>query len=64
MNNIKTIIQNKYYRYQPGEFLPVYMDGVLHNRREFHLYKTKRLLMHIQAYLKAVHYNLKQARQQ
>lgn len=37
-------IKNKYYRYQPGEFLPIYMDGELANRRDFHLYKAKRAL--------------------
>lgn len=35
-------ITNKYYQYQPGEFLPIYYDGTLANRREFHLYKIKK----------------------
>jgi hypothetical protein len=35
-------IKNKYYTYQPGEFLPIYHDGVLTNRREFHIYRIKR----------------------
>lgn len=35
-------IKNKYYRYQPGEFLPIYMDGQLANRKAFHMYKLKR----------------------
>jgi len=33
-------IKNKYYSYQPGEFLPIYMDGKLANRKEFHKYKV------------------------
>lgn len=35
-------IKNKYYQYKPGEFLPIYMDGELANRRAFHLYKLKK----------------------
>lgn len=35
-------IKNKYYQYQPGEFLPIWMDGELSNRKQFHLYKLKR----------------------
>lgn len=41
MKNIKTIIQNNYYRYQPGEFLPIYSGGELVNKREFHKYRIK-----------------------
>jgi hypothetical protein len=37
-------IKNKYYNYQPGEFLPIYMDGQLANRKEFHAYKIKWIL--------------------
>jgi hypothetical protein len=40
MNKIKS----KYYRYQPGEFLPIYIDGKLANRWAFHLYKLKQAL--------------------
>ena len=35
-------IKNKYYTYQPGEFLPIYMDGQLANRKQFHAYKLKK----------------------
>lgn len=35
-------IKNHYYQYKPGEFLPVYIDGELANRRAFHCYKLKR----------------------
>lgn len=35
-------IKNKYYTYQPGEFLPIYMDGELANRKQFHMYKLKK----------------------
>ena len=35
-------IKNKYYTYQPNEFLPIYYDGRLANKKEFHLYKLKR----------------------
>lgn len=34
-------IKQKYYRFNPGEFLPVYHDGKLTNRREFHIYRIK-----------------------
>lgn len=34
-------IKNKYYNYQPGEFLPIYVDGQLANRKQFHMYKLK-----------------------
>lgn len=34
-------IKNKYYQCQPGEFLPVFMDGELANRKQFHIYKLK-----------------------
>lgn len=40
VNKIKT----NYYKYQPGEFLPIYIDGELANRRAFHTYKVKRAL--------------------
>lgn len=35
-------IKNKYYTYQPGEFLPIFQDGQLANRKQFHAYKIKR----------------------
>lgn len=37
-------IKNKYYQYDPTEFLPIYRDGVLDNKREFHTYKAKKTL--------------------
>lgn len=36
-------IKNNYYKYKPGEFLPIYMDGELANRRAFHIYKLKQV---------------------
>lgn len=44
MNYLKQTFQNKFYTYQPGEFLPVFMGGELYNRREFYKYKLKRVL--------------------
>ena len=37
-------IKNKYYTYQPGEFLPVYSGGVLLNKSDFHKYRIKKIL--------------------
>lgn len=37
-------ITNKYFEYNPNEFLPIYRDGVLDNKRSFHAYKTKKAL--------------------
>ena len=34
-------IKNKYYTYKAGDFLPIYEDGVLINKRDFHIYKLK-----------------------
>lgn len=34
-------IKDKYYRFNPGEFLPVYVDGKMTNKREFHIYRIK-----------------------
>lgn len=39
MINITKIIKEKYYTYQPGEFLPVYSGGELINKRDFHKYR-------------------------
>lgn len=41
MLNLKQTIKNTYYRYQPGEFLPVRSGGELLNSREFHIYRIK-----------------------
>lgn len=35
-------IKNKYYTYQPNEFLPIYAEGVLTNKNDFHIYKLKK----------------------
>jgi hypothetical protein len=44
MENITNTIKAKYYRYQPGEFLPVYQDGELSNRSDFHRYRIRQLI--------------------
>jgi hypothetical protein len=35
-------IKNKYYEYNPSEFLPIYRDGKIDNMRDFHLLKAKK----------------------
>ena len=37
-------IKNKYETYTPGEFLPIYYEGTLANKKEFHLYKLGKAL--------------------
>jgi hypothetical protein len=37
-------IKNKYETYTPGEFLPIYYDGKLANKKQFHLYKLGKAL--------------------
>ncbi len=37
-------IKNKYETYTLGEFLPIYYDGQLTNKKEFHLYKLGKAL--------------------
>lgn len=37
-------IKNKYYTYQPGEFLPVRSGGELLNKADFHKYRIKKLV--------------------
>lgn len=44
MKRITQTIKSKYYQYQPGEFLPIYRDGELANKREFHKYKVRQIL--------------------
>ena len=46
LNNIQTLIKDKYYRFQPGEFLPIYAEGQLANKREFHAYRIKAIIAH------------------
>lgn len=36
-------IKNAYNTYEPNQFLPIYYDGQLANRREFHIYKLKKV---------------------
>lgn len=51
MKHITQTLKDKYYRYQPGEFLPVYDGGRMINRREFHAYRIKWLIEHRDAAL-------------
>jgi len=51
MKSITQTIKEKYYTYQPGEFLPVYVDGKLANKRQFHAYRIKWILEHREAAL-------------
>lgn len=39
LKNITNIIKDKYYRYEPGEFLPIFSGGELLNKKEFHKYR-------------------------
>ena len=45
MKSMINSIKNKYYEYQPNEFLPIYEEGILANRRDFHVYKLKKALI-------------------
>lgn len=47
-------ITNKYYEYNPNEFLPIFYEGVLANRKEFHAYKTKKAIKALGAALAPV----------
>jgi hypothetical protein len=51
MLNLKQTIKNHYYRYNPGEFLPVYSGGELINKRDFHTYRIKWLLSNHRIFL-------------
>jgi hypothetical protein len=44
-------IKQKYFTYQPGEFLPIRKDGKLANIREFHFYRIKWIFKHRSAAL-------------
>lgn len=35
-------ITNKYFEYNPNEFLPIYRDGKIDNMKDFHLMKLKK----------------------
>jgi hypothetical protein len=50
MLNLKQTIKNSYYRYQPGEFLPVRSGGELINKREFHKYRIKWIIKNHSAF--------------
>lgn len=47
MERITNTIQNKFYTYVPGEFLPIFEGGTLANRDEFYKYKAKRMMSHV-----------------
>jgi hypothetical protein len=49
--NLIQILKSKYYTYQPGEFLPIYVGGELTNRRQFHAYRLKWIWNHRRAAL-------------
>jgi len=51
MKRIINTIKNKYYRYQPGEFLPVRSGGELINKREFHKYRIKWIIKNHSAFV-------------
>ncbi len=38
-------ITNKYFEYNPNEFLPIYRDGKIDNMKEFHLLKLKKAVV-------------------
>lgn len=42
MLNITNTIENALYSYEPNEFLPIYVDNELANRRQFVAYKIGR----------------------
>jgi hypothetical protein len=63
INKIKNTITNKYYKYQPSEFMPIFIEGELANKKEFHWYKAKRAAGHVHWYIKALRYEIKQAQQ-
>ena len=47
MKQLTQTIENKFYTFVPGEFLPIFEGGQLMNRNEFYKYKAKRMLTHI-----------------
>jgi hypothetical protein len=51
MKRITNIIKDKYYRYQPGEFLPIREGGELVNKREFHTYRIKWIINNRRAFM-------------
>jgi len=63
MITIKQIIKNKYYKYVPGEFFPIYTNNELINKKEFHMYKAKRAIWITSYYIQAIKRNYKLAQQ-
>lgn len=51
MKTITQTLKDKYYRFNPGEFLPVYSGGEMVNRRDFHAYRIKWIITHREAAL-------------
>lgn len=51
MLQIPQTIKTKYYTFQPGDFLPVYRDGKLANKRAFHMYRITWIVKHRRAAL-------------
>jgi hypothetical protein len=39
---MKDLIINTFDRYNPNEFMPIFVDGQLDNKNEFLIYKAKR----------------------
>ncbi len=56
MMNIIKIIKEKYYEYQPGEFLPVRVDGKVTNMREFHMYRIKWIVKNRRVFINQLTY--------
>ena len=44
MQNIKQGIENVFYGYEVGEFLPIFYDNELQNKGEFMAYKAERFV--------------------
>ncbi len=51
MLNLKQTFKNKYYRYQPGEFLPIYSGGEMVNKADFHKYRIKWIVKNHSAFV-------------
>lgn len=44
MITITNIIKQKYYQYDPAEFIPVYSGDKLVNKKAFHSYKLRKAI--------------------
>jgi len=51
MKRITNTIKQTYYRYQPGEFLPIYSGGEMLNKRDFHIYRIKWIINNRRAFM-------------